>query len=269
MARAAITTTVIDAAGNAKAGVSVEVRRRSDNALMTLFVAETGGTTSPNPAITNSDGRIPNVYVERGAYKLTISGGSPPIAPYVEHWEAAPASDASVDTAWLAGGFIPIGCILGYGGTSDPAGGAWLICDGRAVSRATYAGLFNVISTVFGTGDGSTTFNLPDTRGRTLVGAGTGSGLTARTRGDKIGEEGHLQAASELHPHSHTLQDTGGFGPDVTNTTLDAGGVGVYRRAVFPGTLQTTLSGGVSPGVWNKMNVVQPSLVTSHIIRAL
>ena len=57
-----------------------------------------------------------------------------------------------------------------YGGASAPAG--WLLCDGSAVSRTTYASLFAVLGTSYGAGDGSTTFNLPDGRGRVPVGAG-------------------------------------------------------------------------------------------------
>lgn len=57
--------------------------------------------------------------------------------------------------------------------SATPSG--WLLCDGSAVSRTTYAALFAVISTTFGVGDGSTTFNLPDGRGRALIGVGTGA----------------------------------------------------------------------------------------------
>jgi microcystin-dependent protein len=72
-----------------------------------------------------------------------------------------------------AGGILPAGIgPLPYAGSSVPAG--WLLCNGTAVSRTTYAALFTAISTVWGTGDGSTTFNLPDMRGRGVVGAGTG-----------------------------------------------------------------------------------------------
>jgi microcystin-dependent protein len=59
---------------------------------------------------------------------------------------------------------MPTGVILPYGGTTAPTG--WLACDGTAISRTTYASLFTSIGTSFGVGDGSTTFNLPDLRGR-------------------------------------------------------------------------------------------------------
>ncbi len=65
------------------------------------------------------------------------------------------------------------GIIWPYAGSGTPAG--FLLCDGSAVSRSTYAALFSVISTTYGAGDGSTTFNVPDLRGRTIVGVGTGS----------------------------------------------------------------------------------------------
>src|SRR5690606_28135610 len=70
---------------------------------------------------------------------------------------------------------IPAGMIAPFGGSSIPD--KWLECDGSAVSRSTYSSLFAAIGTTWGVGDGETTFNVPDLRGRTLIGAGTGSGL--------------------------------------------------------------------------------------------
>jgi len=66
---------------------------------------------------------------------------------------------------------MPAGAISMYGGATAPEG--WLLCDGAAVSRSTYVTLFTAIGTTFGTGDGSTTFNLPDFRGVFPKGAGT------------------------------------------------------------------------------------------------
>lgn len=82
------------------------------------------------------------------------------------------------------------GVIQMFGGENPPPG--WLICDGSAVSRSTYPELFDAIGINWGVGDGSTTFNLPDLRGRTVIGAGSGTGLTTRTLGDmSIGAETH------------------------------------------------------------------------------
>lgn len=83
--------------------------------------------------------------------------------------------------AWYAA-VDPAGRIEQYGGASAPTG--WLECDGSAVNRTTYARLFTAISTTWGVGDASTTFNLPDFRSRVLVGKGTGTATASGVNGD-------------------------------------------------------------------------------------
>ena len=92
-----------------------------------------------------------------------------------------------------------------YAGTNAPNG--WLKCDGSAVSRTTYAKLFQVIGTTYGTGDGSSTFNLPNFNGRTPVGVGTSTatGATAHTLGQMEGSEDAI-----VPYHNHTTTTTGG-----------------------------------------------------------
>ena len=85
--------------------------------------------------------------------------------------------------------------------TTAPAG--WLLANGDAVSRTTYSALLTAIGTTYGTGDGSTTFNLPDMRGRVAAGVGTGSGLTARTLGGTVGTENETLLASQIPAHVH------------------------------------------------------------------
>jgi microcystin-dependent protein len=75
---------------------------------------------------------------------------------------------------------LPSGLMAPYGGASAPSG--WLLCDGSAVSRTTFAALFTAIGTTWGTGDGSTTFNVPNMLGRVPVGAGS-AGSYAQTVG--------------------------------------------------------------------------------------
>jgi microcystin-dependent protein len=94
----------------------------------------------------------------------------------------------------------PSGAVMAYAGSAAPAG--WLMCDGAAVSRSTYADLFAAIGTAFGPGDGSSTFNLPDLRGRAPIGAGQGSGLTNRTLGGVLGVESH---AHTVNGHTHSV----------------------------------------------------------------
>ncbi len=86
------------------------------------------------------------------------------------------AVKAYIDTGGSAAfisALVPVGLILPYGGSSAPSN--YFLCDGTAKNRTTYAALFAIVGTTFGVGDGSTTFNLPDLRGRMPMGAGTGT----------------------------------------------------------------------------------------------
>jgi microcystin-dependent protein len=116
-----------------------------------------------------------------------------------------------------------------------------LLCDGSAKSRATYAALFAAIGTNYGAGDGSTTFNVPDFRGRVPLGAGTGPGLTARNLGATGGEESHVLVAGEIPAHSHGVTD-----PGHTHTVTDPGHV---HNITDPGHSHGVTDGGHSHGV--------------------
>lgn len=89
----------------------------------------------------------------------------------------------------------PIGSITLYGGSSAPTG--WLICDGSAVSRTTYSNLFSVIGTSYGAGDGSTTFNLPNLKGKVPVGYDS-SQTEFDTLGETGGEKTHTLTMNEI-----------------------------------------------------------------------
>lgn len=104
-------------------------------------------------------------------------------------------------------GANPAGAVIAFAGSAAPSG--YLICDGSAVNRTTYASLYSAIGTTYGVGDGSTTFNLPDLRGRTIIGVGTGSGLSARTLASVGGEETHTLTTSEMPSHNHGVNDPG------------------------------------------------------------
>lgn len=114
-----------------------------------------------------------------------------------------------------------VGKIVMFAGASAPAG--WVLCDGSSLLRAgTYAGLFAVIGTTYGSVDG-THFNVPDLRGRVPVGVGTGAGggasgngaptggaaLTSRALADWEGEETHTLVTSEEPAHNHPVTDPG------------------------------------------------------------
>jgi microcystin-dependent protein len=88
-----------------------------------------------------------------------------------------------------------------YGGTSAPTG--WLLCNGAAVSRSTYADLFAVVGTTYGAGDGSSTFNLPDLRDRFAVGSGT-----TYSAGATGGAATHTLTEAEMPAHTHSATST-------------------------------------------------------------
>ena len=114
---------------------------------------------------------------------------------------------------------IDAGTVVPWAKSSAPTG--WLECDGSAVSRSTYAALFTAIGTVYGVGDGSSTFNLPDIRGRVIAGQDDMGGasadrLTAQSggvNGDTLGGVGgaetHQLTVGELAAHTHTEKIVG------------------------------------------------------------
>jgi microcystin-dependent protein len=118
------------------------------------------------------------------------------------------ADDVSVDGYPL----VPVGTVVAFAGSSAPEG--WLLCDGSAVSRSTYANLWVTLSSTYGNGDGATTFNLPNAKGRSVVGAGTGSGLTARSVADTGGAESvtltGAQSGTSAHGHGNTISASTG-----------------------------------------------------------
>ena len=125
------------------------------------------------------------------------------------------------------------GMIQMFAGSTAPAG--WLICDGSAVSRTTYATLFAVIETTYGTGDGSTTFNLPDLRGRVAVGVGTGTATdaTAHALGQYDGAETVTLTENEIPSHTHGNKSLTGEAKPYTDVGLFSGqgnGTGIFSK---------------------------------------
>lgn len=123
---------------------------------------------------------------------------------------------------------------------TPPSG--WITEDGRELSRTTFAELFAAIGTTFGAGDGSTTFNIPNSQNRAAYGIGQGDtaegGVPGSTRalGDLFGKEQHTQTESELVPHAHASGTS-------TLSSSDPGATD-YRRANNSGPDGETVGGG-------------------------
>ena len=166
---------------------------------------------------------------------------------------------------------VPSGSMTEFGGTAAPSG--WLICDGSAISRTTFAALFAAISTNYGTGDGSTTFNIPDYRGRVAVGyAPTGGHADVATIGNSDG----LAVANRRAKHRHTLNwsDPGhAHTTNVANTQgsgLSGPGGGVRGDTgsnYGSDTVGTGISASVGPQTGAEPTDTPAYLVASKIIK--
>jgi microcystin-dependent protein len=149
---------------------------------------------------------------------------------------------------------MPVGMVVPFAGAEPPEG--FLRCDGAAVSRGTFANLFAVVGTVYGAGDGATTFNVPDLRGRVPLGMGAGTGLSDRALGTKGGEEGHVLTTGELPSHSHALTTK-------VHSVNVGGGEAAYGNFSIPGQTATGLTGeGASH------NTMPPFLGLNFLIKA-
>jgi|GEM_PF-1107904 len=153
---------------------------------------------------------------------------------------------------------IVIGEVRIWPTATAPSG--FLICDGSEISRTTYADLFAVIGTTFGVGNGSTTFNLPDMRGRVVGGANdaglpngeTGS-FSTRNEADTVGTEDHTLTTNEMPSHSHTV-GLGGGGSSSFN----------YARHTSDNQFTSQTSGSTGNGAAH--NNMQPTIFLNFII---
>ena len=201
----------------------------------------------------------------------------------------------SIDT--LLNQFIPIGTIQSYAGTASP-NAKWLLCDGAAVSRTTYATLFALVATSYGVGDGSTTFNLPDYRGRAGVGLDNlggssanritdanadslnNTGMGAETDAGSITVNSVTLTASNIPPlnvnANYWNSTTAPSGSNHNDTSRVSGGIG---SGLSP-RVNTTVTGAVNPGSASSFTPtgsftgttgsnVQASIAEGRIIRAL
>lgn len=154
------------------------------------------------------------------------------------------ADQTATQAAGAASQLVPPGAIMSYGGANAPTG--WLLCDGAAVSRTVYANLFSAIGTSFGAGDGSTTFNLPDMRGRFVryddnmgnhgITGVTGSGAASRDTGRTHGSaQAQTTAKNGLTNTSSTVSGTTNVGHSHGGTGVggSVGGDGAHNHRVF------------------------------------
>lgn len=183
----------------------------------------------------------------------------------------------------------PVGVVEAFAGSNAPNG--WLICDGSQVSRSLFPELFSVISTTYGSGDGFSTFTLPDLRGRTIAGrdginnmnngptnrlTSTHFGASGTALGNNGGNESHTLSTTQMPSHDH-----GGL--TSTENNYPTYGVGY----VIAGRDRSIASSGAGWGVWATVdgythrhtisaqggggghNNTQPTIILNYIIKAV
>jgi microcystin-dependent protein len=169
--------------------------------------------------------------------------------------------------------YMPIGAIMPFAGSTAPT--SWLFCSGQLVSRATYATLFGIISTTYGVGDGSTTFGIPDLRGRTPIGfdAAQASGrLTAAGCGINSGTLGAVGGNQFEQAHIHGVTD-GAHAHNITfgaTSALVGRSDGDIQAAVVNATVTANAFTGIaiqSTGSGSSQNV-PPGIILNYIIFA-
>lgn len=204
------------------------------------------------------------------------------------------AADGVFIVAGAAGrGTKDVGDVFATGRSTAPGGS--VLCYGQAISRTTYADLFSAIGTTFGVGNGTTTFNVPDLRGRTIAGkddmggsaasrlTGQSGGITGTGLGNTGGAEIHQLTSAQNGSHTHTssLTVTGTFsGSSDANTVQASGTSGAVAAGgsftapynspsyiTVSGTITGTASGTTgSSGSGAAHNNVQPTMILNYCI---
>lgn len=189
-------------------------------------------------------------------------------SPTLSGTPLAPTASVGTSTTQIATtAFVQAAGLVGeikmWGTVSAPTG--YLLCDGSAVSRTTYSALFAVVGTTFGVGDGSTTFTLPDYRGRTPIGV-SGSYALASTGGS-------ADAVNVYHGHGATSTDSGHSHLE-TYYAATGGGYGLQAGPNdFNATKQTGISSAnitttvAAAGVSGVGANLQPYLAINFIIK--
>ena len=172
------------------------------------------------------------------------------------------SSDKFVNESYRV--FSPVGMVSPYAGATAPTG--WLLSDGSAVSRTTYAALFAVVGETYGAGDGTTTFNLPDLSGNVPV------GKSADTEFDTLGETGgekthillHEESGVPAHDHQQTVHN------DHLASQRVGDGAGGYSTAEYStndGNTPLMTAENTPADAAQAHNNLQPYITLNYIIK--
>ncbi len=256
-----------------------------DSRLDEIIIAGSGSVVSSTVPSSGSNWANFNGYLVDENYFANCGGGGSSSATssnntYLDSLYVADLISTIVDSVYVNGfvdgqteSNLPIGVIQVFAGENSPNG--WLFCDGGEISRSTYSDLFTEIGESYGPGDGSTTFNVPDLRGRVPVGKDNMGGVSAgilsnngTVIGSDGGEENHIITIDEMPNHEHEIQyyRDGSYG---SQSSANWNGItGDYTSDGPPewvtnGNVRANGVGGDQPH-----NNMQPYLITNYIIKA-
>ncbi|MCS3503717.1 microcystin-dependent protein [Bradyrhizobium japonicum] len=258
------------------------------------MIAFTPHTTSGATVTLNVDGLGAKAVRSGPGIELpsgTLVQGTPYVATY-----------NNADSAFYLHGLlwnpynVPIGACIDFFGSTAP-NSSFVLAYGQAISRTTYATLFSMFSTTYGAGDGTTTFNVPDLRGRVVAGKGDMGGSDAGrltsgnfganpgALGAAGGSESHTLTTAQLASHSHanTLSDPGHAHDSFANNTARAssGGIGggpvvfVQLNNSDDGNMITDVRttgvsiNNVAAGSGSAHNNTQPTIIANKLIRII
>lgn len=224
-----------------------------------------------DPDASGPAGNTANIIIVQGTAVLTSATAAAPALPATHIRLANVAISATTssivsaditDTRELCGGLDHVGTIQMWGGGGSLLPAGWVVCQGQAVSRTTYPELFELIGTAYGSGDGSTTFNLPNLSSRLPMGVGAASGLTTRALAATGGVESVAIATANMpahthpidHDHANVLTDTQGAHLHIDNTYAFGGGTGLVSTSTG-GFIASSGATSTAPGHEHNVNL--------------
>lgn len=291
-----------DSSGNLLVGGLLYLYAAGTTTKQAAFTSSGGGTALPNPVVLNARGEVAassagtscGLWLDPTlSYKMVLAPATDTDPPSNPFWTVdnvvSPQSAilAALATYEASVGGTPVGSMMSYAGATRPAG--WLLCYGQAISRTTYAALFAAIGIAYGSGDGSTTFNVPDRRGRASIGAdnmggaaanrvtnavsGVNAALVGASGGSQNAQQDTLTAANVVnsivtdngHLHPYTPCTDGGTGtsaggragvPAATENTSTA-----YTGIAVTTTVTTTVTSGLTGTSQNMMPVLVDNVI--------